>query len=122
MPHQQQKAIPVQPSGIPFRYPYEAPVNYITPSASPETSVWQFPPSHGSRWGEPSLPPQPHQWVYPNATPGVYLERPPLVPHSRPGIVQPVKSVPGNRSFEFVNLQAPRIPTAGDPRLGLKIS
>lgn len=104
----------------PYRYPYEAPVHYITPDASPETSVFLFPRTHAATGGLRTLPPQPHQWVYPNRTPGVYLEEPPLVPKSRPGFIQPVKSIPGNRSGEFINLQAPRIPTAGDPRLGTK--
>ena len=105
-----------------YRYPYEAPVHYITPDASPETSVFQFPRTHAMIGGLPTLPPQPHQWVYPSKTPGVYLERPPLVAHSRPGIIQPVKSVPANTSASFIGLQAPRIPTAGDPRLGRKTS
>lgn len=101
-------------------YPYDAPVTYESPAggASPQTSVHLFPRVH-TMLGQPtSLPPQPHQYLFAGArTPGVYAITPPLVLR-RQGIMQTVKSVPGNRSYELVSRQAPRIPTAGDPRLG----
>lgn len=102
-------------------YPYERGVSYVTPEehASPQTSVHTFPPVHWMWGGLRTLPPQPHQWMIPDpATPGVYTIAPPLILRSRAGIVQPVKSVPGNGTSDFAGLQAPRIPTAGDPRLG----
>lgn len=104
-----------------YQYPYEQGVEYVKPdgNASPQTSVHLLPPIHRMWGGLRTLPPQPHQWMIPDPQlPGVYTIRPPLVLRTRPGIIQPVKSVPGNSSADFANLQAPRIPTAGDPRLG----
>lgn len=102
-------------------YPYDQPVRYIAPDASysPQTTVFVQPPWHEMIGRNPSLPPQPHQWVYAGVQhSGLTAVSPPIVMRSKPGVIQPIKSVPGNRSYEYVSLQAPRIPTAGDPRLG----